>query len=117
MLVELDDMLTMLKSLATGDAVDDTDLVNKLNGASDTWTISPSLYRRALKCLCTRDLKYANWSDFTGPTYMRMVDTLGAADGKDMFFLQVNEMLQKLLRSVPLPKATWSIFCCFCAYS
>ena len=115
MLSELDDTSALLKSLVTGDAVDDTDLVNKLNNMADTWTISASLYRRALKCLCTRDLKYANWTDFTGSTYTRMVDTLGSDEGKNLFFLQVNEVLQKLLRSVPLPKATWyNGWCCCC---
>lgn len=106
---DLNDVLKLCQDLLNCGG-EDTNLVDSMKQLGD-WTFSHSLKKRALKCACISNLKYADWKSFTGTTRQRMTDVLGSDDADSFFWLMVNECAQKLLRGLPTKKVTSQIYC------
>lgn len=84
---------------------DDCSLVDSMEALA-SWKFAPSLWKRGLKCACVSNLKFTDWASFTGITRTRMFKVLGKDEGAKYFLMMLNEITQKLLRSIPLKKAT-----------
>ena len=109
-LSELDAILTDLQQAdRLGQALlkcsgEDLDLLESMKELN-RWEFSLPLYKRALKCACISNLKFTDWKSFTGNTLKSMENILGKNEAQKFFWLMLNEVTQKLLRSIPVKKA------------
>jgi hypothetical protein len=69
------------------------------------------VYTRALRGLFSDDLKFARWGDIMSVTYPVAERALGGEGATKLTKVQIGQLLQKLLRNIPLPKACFLKYC------
>ena len=112
MLTELDEISSICKDLQGGNsATDDDNLLALIQSHSTNWEMAQSIHKRALKCMCLLDLRWSRWADFCTTSKIRIETTLGESDGIRYWNMMLNEIFQKLLRAMPIQKAT-RLECC-----
>ena len=87
----------------SGEDMDRCDCLSKLQTLG--WTISPYVWKRGFKCAMLSHLKYENWSMITGITRDRIIEVLGKEAGSTFFFIAVNDVIQRMIKSVLPAKA------------
>ena len=99
---------TQVGSLLLACSGEDTSVLEAMEKLKE-WTFSKSMLKRALKCACTSNLKFADWTSLTTATKSSMCRHFGDLEGMDFFWMMVNELTQKLLRSLhSRSRVTWS---------
>ena len=83
---------------------------------SNGWIFSSAVWKRAVKCSVLSHLKYGKWEMFTTDLRARILDHFGNDAGHAFFHLNLNDMIQRLLRVVSNNKASylstssWALF-------
>ena len=88
----------------SGEDMDRCDCLSKLKTLG--WVINSSVWKRGFKCAMLSHLKYENWSLIAGPTRDRIIEALGQECGSTFFFIAVNDVIQRMIKSVLPAKAT-----------
>ncbi|CAK9051841.1 unnamed protein product [Durusdinium trenchii] len=87
--------------------IDDTEAPRFLQQkVCDGWKISEPLMKRAFKTAFMSHLKYSDWEAMCSSTRPALIEEFGDARGNDLFEMFLNEVVQRLLRSIPANKVT-----------
>lgn len=87
--------------------IDDTEAPRFLQQkVCDGWKISEPLMKRAFKTAFMSHLKYSDWEAMCSSTRPALIEEFGDARGNDLFEMFLNEVVQRLLRSIPANKVS-----------
>ena len=70
------------------------------------WKFSEAVWKRACKCAMLSHLKYEHWDMMTSGTRDRMITHFGIEKGNNFFNVLLSDVIQRLLRSVAMQKAS-----------
>lgn len=77
---------------------------------SESWTFHIAIWKRAFKLSMLGYLKYGDWNAMSETLRPKIIDKLGESVGGSFFQLLINEVFQKLLRSLRVEKVIWIDF-------
>ena len=114
LIVELDDMIAEAGNAQAAVSAllhshGDSDVVASLKNLTALhWNVSGAMYRKAFKCQTLAYLKFSDWSAFSA-SRESMHQELGVTNGEVLFECMTSEIIQRLLRSLPMKVSINSI--------
>ena len=103
---EISDAISLSSGLIALSGDDREHLDTMVRMSSIGWRFGDAVYKRAFKCAMLSHLKFEQWHMVTSGTRDSMIHQLGPSSGAEFFNVLVNDMVQRLLRSVALNKAS-----------
>eukprot|EP00435_Cladocopium_sp_Y103_P022098 s3494_g5.t1 len=83
-----------------------TETLSVLKSLDSSWKVAGPIFKRAFKCITLSCLKFSDWQAFYG-LRDSIIEEFNSHNGQIFFELMVNELIQRLLRALPV-KGSWT---------
>jgi hypothetical protein len=107
LVTSIDDMLALTRNLQACNGTDEdvVETLEHLNSAESSWVVADAIFKRAFKCKALTHLRFGDWDTITSSYRDSILNRFGESDGSTFFAMMLNEIVQKMLRGIPLAKA------------